>query len=110
MQGGSNTRKSGGSKAGNPAVRQSTGRQPPRSKSVPYSSAMSLANRMSIMDKSEFLKLMAFPAEWAEWDMYPDDLWEKQLHMYRDGDERGAEHDRMALFTGGLSKILRPIS
>ena len=50
------------------------------------------------MDKLEFLKLLAFPAEWAEWNMYPDDLWEKQLHMYRDGDERGAEHDRNGAF------------
>jgi hypothetical protein len=53
---------------------------------------------MLVMDKSEFLKRMAFPAEWAEWDMYPDNLWEKQLHMYLDGDERGAEHDRNGAF------------
>jgi hypothetical protein len=50
------------------------------------------------MNKSEFLSLMAYPAEWLEWNMYPDELLEKQLHMYREGDERGAEHDRNGAF------------
>jgi hypothetical protein len=50
------------------------------------------------MTKSEFLKLMSYPAEWLEWDMYPDELWEKQFQMYREGDERGSEHDRNGAF------------
>jgi hypothetical protein len=50
------------------------------------------------MKKSEFLSLMGYPAEWLEWNMYPDELFERQLDMYRAGDERGAEHDRNGAF------------
>jgi hypothetical protein len=50
------------------------------------------------MKKPEFLNLMGYPPEWLDWDMYPDELFEKQLPMYREGDERGAEHDRNGAF------------
>ena len=50
------------------------------------------------MTKVEFLKLMNYPAEWLEWNMYPDELWEKQFQMYQEGDERGSEHDRNGAF------------
>jgi hypothetical protein len=50
------------------------------------------------MNKFAFLNLMGYPSEWLEWNMYPDELFEKQLHMYRQGDERGAEHDRNGAF------------
>jgi hypothetical protein len=50
------------------------------------------------MNKSEFLNLMGYPSEWLEWNMYPDELFQKQLEMYREGDERGAEHDRNGAF------------
>lgn len=50
------------------------------------------------MTKAEFLKLMSYPAEWLEWNMYPDELWEKQFQLYQKGDERGSEHDRNGAF------------
>jgi hypothetical protein len=56
------------------------------------------------MNKSEFLGLMGYPVEWLEWNMYPDELFEKQLHMYRGGDERGAEHDRNGAFHWWLTQ------
>ncbi len=57
------------------------------------------------MDKSEFLNLMEYPAEWLEWNMYPDELWQKQL-PYRRGDERGAEHYRNGAFHWWLKQSI----
>jgi hypothetical protein len=50
------------------------------------------------MKKSEFLKLMNYPDEWVKLDMYPDELFAKQVSAYVPGDERGAEHDRNGAF------------
>ena len=50
------------------------------------------------MTKLEFLKLMQFPIEWAEWDMYPDRLFDLQVSGYKPGHEAGAEHDRNGAF------------
>lgn len=50
------------------------------------------------MTKDQFLSLMKFPKEWDTWGMYPDELFEAQLSLYRPGDERGAEHDRNGAF------------
>ena len=58
------------------------------------------------MSKSEFLKLMGYPIEWLEWDMYPDDLFSKQLELYRAGDEQGSEHDRNGAFHWWLKRKL----
>jgi len=60
----------------------------------------------SQMTKSEFLHLMGYPEEWLVWDMYPDELFQKQFEMYRPGDERGAEHDRNGAFHWWLKKDL----
>jgi hypothetical protein len=48
--------------------------------------------------KAEFLKLMNFPKEWLEWEMYPDELFEFQISAYEPGNERGSEHDRYGAF------------
>jgi len=58
------------------------------------------------MDKAEFARLMAYPAEWLEWDMYPDELFEQQLNLYHPGDERAAEHDRNGAFHWWLKRNL----
>jgi len=58
------------------------------------------------MNKAEFLSLMCYPSEWLEWDMYPDDLFEKQLSLYQPVDERGAEHDRNGAFHWWLKQTL----
>lgn len=53
---------------------------------------------MKLFSKQDFLTLMRFPKEWLQWDMYPDDLFEEQVAMYKPGDERGSEHDRFGAF------------
>src|SRR5579859_885124 len=58
------------------------------------------------MDKSEFLHLMGYPPEWLEWGMYPDELFEKQHHLYQEGDERGSEHDRNGAFHWWLKQSI----
>jgi len=50
------------------------------------------------MTKREFLSLMQFPQEWAEWDLYPDELFEIQHSGYEPGHEAGSEHDRNGAF------------
>ena len=50
------------------------------------------------MTKVEFLQLMRFPTEWDTLGMYPQELFERQVGLYRPGDERGAEHDRNGAF------------
>jgi len=60
------------------------------------------------MTKQAFLKLMNFPPEWLEWDMYPDELFEPQLKMYKRGDERGSEHDRNGAFHWWLKTNPKP--
>lgn len=55
-------------------------------------------NRELLVTKSEFLKLMRFPAEWELWEMYPDELFEIQISKYQLGHEDGSEHDRNGAF------------
>jgi hypothetical protein len=50
------------------------------------------------MTKTEFLSLMKFPSEWDQWGLYPDELFQGQLNLYKPGDERGSEHDRNGAF------------
>jgi len=50
------------------------------------------------MTRDEFLQLMHFPIEWDTLGMYPQELFEGQVGMYKPGDERGAEHDRNGAF------------
>lgn len=57
-----------------------------------------MINLLTIMNKSEFLKLMNFPKEWVEWDMYPDELAEIQMKDYKKGNEDSSEHDRFGAF------------
>jgi hypothetical protein len=63
-------------------------------------------NRTLAMNKSEFLSLMGYPPEWLEWSMYSDELFEKQLQVYREGDEHGAEHDRNGAFHWWLKQTI----
>lgn len=60
------------------------------------------------MTKLEFLALMRFPAEWATFEMYPDELFKWQLSGYVPGHEEGAEHDRNGAFHWWLRR--RPTS
>lgn len=41
---------------------------------------------------------MRFPEEWGSLDMYPDELFRRQLSGYEPGHENGAEHDRNDAF------------
>ena len=50
------------------------------------------------MTKSEFMKLMRYPAEWETFGMYPDDLFQSQKSRYQVGHEEGSEHDRNGAF------------
>lgn len=50
------------------------------------------------MTKLEFLKLMKFPREWIDLNMYPDELFSIQAAGYQPGHECGAEHDRNGAF------------
>lgn len=50
------------------------------------------------VNKKDFIKIMKFPDEWLEWDMYPDELAELQLAGYEPGHEQGSEHDRNGAF------------
>lgn len=56
------------------------------------------------MTRAEFLKLMRFPKEWDTWGMYPDELFQAQVQLYKPGDERGAEHDRNGAFHWWLKR------
>jgi hypothetical protein len=50
------------------------------------------------VEKIDFLTLMSFPLEWAELDMYPDELFYRQLEGYEKGHEESSEHDRNGAF------------
>ena len=53
---------------------------------------------METLNKEQFLELMEFPKEWLLWGMYPDELFQGQVAIYRPGDEAGSEHDRNGAF------------
>lgn len=57
-----------------------------------------------MMKKEEFVKLMNYPKEWLDWGMYPDELFEGQVALYKPGDERGSEHDRNGAFHWWLKR------
>lgn len=50
------------------------------------------------MKREEFLRLMAFPPEWEELEMIPDDLWRLLNDGYEVGHEQSGEHDRNGAF------------
>lgn len=58
----------------------------------------------SELTKAAFLELMRFPAQWNEWEMYPDELFQVQRNFYQPGNEVGAEHDRCGAFHWWLKK------
>ena len=58
------------------------------------------------MTKEQFLCIMRFPKEWAMWDMYPEELFNGQITLYKPGDERGSEHDRNGAFHWWLRQQL----
>ena len=56
--------------------------------------------------KQEFLKLMQFPNEWVELDMYPPDkeFFKGQLDAYEPGQEKASEHFRNGAFHWWLKR------
>lgn len=58
------------------------------------------------MTKEEFLRLMQFPREWADWKMYPDEIYRIQVGGYARGHEEGSEHDRNGAFHWWLRRNL----
>jgi len=56
------------------------------------------------MNKIQFLKLMNFPEQWINLDMYPDELADVQLSGYRSGHENASEHDRNGAFHWWLKR------
>ncbi|KPC50711.1 hypothetical protein [Amantichitinum ursilacus] len=56
------------------------------------------------MNKTEFLKLLKYPAEWQKYAMYPDELFNEQLIGYEPGHEDGSEHDRSGAFHWWLKR------
>ena len=61
---------------------------------------------VSNMRNNVFLDLMSFPKEWLEYGMYPDELFNFQLHLYQPGDEEGSEHYRNGAFHWWLKREL----
>lgn len=58
------------------------------------------------ISKEAFLKLLNYPPQWLEWDMYPDEFFELQLSYYDLGSERASEHYRCSAFYGWLHQKL----
>jgi hypothetical protein len=56
------------------------------------------------MTKFEFLTLMDFPHEWVDFDMYPDELFEKQFNKYGSGNENGTIRIRKDAFQWWIKK------
>lgn len=56
------------------------------------------------MTKHEYMALMKFPKEWAEWGMYPDEIYSQQERTYQKGNENASEHDRNGVFHWWLKK------
>jgi hypothetical protein len=54
--------------------------------------------------KQEFLRLMHYPSEWTEWDMYPDELLKGQVGAYTPRSERASEHFRNGAFHWWLKR------
>lgn len=50
------------------------------------------------MDLDTYIKLMRFPAEWAEWGMLPVDCMRQMIETYEPGMEHASEHDRHGAF------------
>lgn len=53
---------------------------------------------MKKISKRDFLRLLRFPIQWLDWEMYPDELFEVQVSRYEPGHESGSEHDRNGAF------------
>jgi hypothetical protein len=58
------------------------------------------------MTKLQFMRRMHFPAEWQSWDMYPGELYQRQLESYQPGNERASEHFRNGAFHWWLKRDL----
>ncbi len=56
------------------------------------------------MTHQEWLQLMAFPLEWSEWGLLPQELADMQLSRYEPGHEQSPEHDRHGAFQWWLSR------
>jgi len=47
---------------------------------------------------------MNFPKEWADWEMFPEELADAAIRQYVPGQESGSEHDRNGAFHWWLRK------
>ena len=56
------------------------------------------------MNRSEYLRLMQFPAEWEQLGLVPDEWLEGALGSYKKGHEDGSEHDRHGAFQWWLRR------
>lgn len=56
--------------------------------------------------KQHFAMLLQYPSEWLAWGMYPDKLFEIQVHDYKPGSETASEHYRYGAFRWWMSKPL----
>ena len=50
------------------------------------------------MDRKTYIELMAFPSEWTDWEMLPDESIRQMLETYEPGMENASEHDRHGAF------------
>ena len=60
------------------------------------------------MDRTEYLRLMQFPAEWENWGMIPDEWLAGAIESYEQGMEDASEHARHGAFQWWLKR--RPTS
>jgi hypothetical protein len=58
------------------------------------------------MTKLQFLRRLRFPPDWRYWEMYTDELYQRQLESYQPGDEKGSEHFRNGAFHWWLKRDL----
>lgn len=56
--------------------------------------------------RQRFAKLLHYPSEWLAWGMYPDKLFQIQVHDYEPGSETASEHYRYGAFRWWISKPL----
>ncbi len=58
------------------------------------------------MTKLQFLRRMHFPSDWQYWDMYTDELYQRQLESYEPGNEKAPKHFRNGAFHWWLKRDL----
>lgn len=56
----------------------------------------------SAMTKDEYMKLMNFPKEWSEFNLFPEELFQEHLDYYNPGSENASAHVRAGVFSWWL--------